>query len=518
MIREFLRRFEINATASIIIFQTVLAGLTALILLTFLRDEDDPVTIILTALGLGLAIEIVMAPIFVRVLGRPFRILAQAIMHVAKESSDTPPPNVNNPNDERSGLKSIVQTIYELVATIPTTPQGDVNFADASTFALPLLEKLPVGILVFNRQEQLVYANQLSTELFSAFSEANAVHNLQDVHLFFPEYDSLATWLTKCRQDKIQDMRLWQRVGSKPLSEGEEDRKLFDVIAHYNKHESHQIETILIVIDRTQEYVGDEEAMDFIALAAHELRGPITIIRGYLDVLEQELDQKISADERMMMERLLVSAAQLSGYINNILNVARFDRNHLQLHLREENWAQLMLASYLPDLEMRARAHNRHLTVKIPDNLPTVAADGISLQEVVTNLVDNAIKYSKDGGEIIITAYLDGDFVETTVQDFGIGIPESVVPRLFTKFYRSHRSRQQVTGTGLGLYLCKAIMESHGGSIWVRSAEGEGSVFGFRLPTYASVATTMQKDDNSNEAMIIKGSHGWIKNHSYYRR
>jgi signal transduction histidine kinase len=136
----------------------------------------------------------------------------------------------------------------------------------------------------------------------------------------------------------------------------------------------------------------------------------------------------------------------------------------------------------------------------------------------VTNLIDNAIKYSHDGGEIIVSARLDGDFVETTVQDFGIGIPESVTGRLFTKFYRSHRSRQAVTGTGLGLYLCKAILESHGGSIWVRSAEGQGSIFGFRLPTYASVAAQIQKGDNSNEEMIIRGSHGWIKNHSYYRR
>lgn len=516
MIKKFLRQFEINAVAGIIIFQTLLACLTALILVALLRFEDDPVTIILVALAISLFIEIIMAPIFVRVLGRPFRVLTQAIMHVAKEqAADTPPPNVNNSRDERSGLKEIVQTIYELAATLPGVNQGVLNAADTS-FALPLLEKLPVGILVFNRQEQLVFANQLSTDLFSEFSQPGAVHNLQDVHLYFPEYDNFAKWLAMCRQDKIQAMRLWQRIGDKPL--GEEGRKIFDVIAHYNKHESHQIETILIVIDRTDEYLANEDAMDFIALAAHELRGPITIIRGYLDVLEQELETKISGDQKMLMERLSVSAAQLSGYINNILNVARYDRNHLQLHLREENWYQLMVSNYLPDLEMRARAHNRKLTVKIPANLPTVAADGISLQEVITNLVDNAIKYSHDEGEIIISAYQDGDFIETTVQDFGIGIPESVMARLFTKFYRSHRSRQQVTGTGLGLYLCKAIMESHGGSIWVRSTEGEGTIFGFRLPTYASVAAKMQKDDNNNEAMIIKGSHGWIKNHSYYRR
>ena len=255
--------------------------------------------------------------------------------------------------------------------------------------------------------------------------------------------------------------------------------------------------------------------MDFIALAAHELRGPITVIRGYLELLGQDL-QGITPDQQQLLDRLQVSSERLSGYINNILNVSRYDRNHLKLHLQEER-AYDIIASLVPDLALRAKTQNRKLTFHVPDTLPTIAADRSSLSEVISNLIDNAIKYSKEGGEVIVSAAVKEGFVEMTVQDFGIGMPESVVGNLFNKFYRSHRSRQTVSGTGLGLYICKAIVESHGGSIWVRSVEGEGTTFGFTVPIYSTVADKLTAGDNGNEK-IIDTKEGWIKNHAMFRR
>jgi signal transduction histidine kinase len=103
--------------------------------------------------------------------------------------------------------------------------------------------------------------------------------------------------------------------------------------------------------------------------------------------------------------------------------------------------------------------------------------------------------------------------IETSIQDFGIGIPTSVMPELFRKFHRSHKSKVQVGGTGLGLYLSKALITAHGGNIWVRSKEGEGSTFSFTILPYDKV-----KDEQlAGEDGIIRGAHGWIKNHSLYR-
>jgi signal transduction histidine kinase len=152
----------------------------------------------------------------------------------------------------------------------------------------------------------------------------------------------------------------------------------------------------------------------------------------------------------------------------------------------------------------------------LADNLPAVAVDPISIQEVINNLIDNAIKYSGDSKVIDVSSYVSKDgLIETTVQDYGRGIPAAALPNLFTKFYRDHHNRSQVGGTGLGLYLSKAIVTAHGGNIWVRSKEGEGSLFGFSLQPYDSQNSQSQ---NSGDSEMVRGAHGWIKNHSLYRR
>jgi signal transduction histidine kinase len=214
------------------------------------------------------------------------------------------------------------------------------------------------------------------------------------------------------------------------------------------------------------------------------------------------------------MKRLIVSANRLTGYVNNILNTSKFDRRHLILHLNEESLADVY-DIVRDDMTLRATSQNRLLSVEIPTDLPTIAADRSSLSEVISNLIDNAIKYSNEGGAIAVSARTKDSFVEVSVTDHGIGMPGNVVGNLFHKFYRSHRSRETVAGTGIGLYICKAIVESHGGTIGVTSVEGEGSTFTFTVPIYATVADKLQNNDHTN-AGLIKNGEGWIKNHAKY--
>ena len=137
--------------------------------------------------------------------------------------------------------------------------------------------------------------------------------------------------------------------------------------------------------------------------------------------------------------------------------------------------------------------------------------------EVFANLIDNAIKYSNDGGSIEMTATTNGDFVEVSVTDYGIGMPSNVIGNLFHKFYRSHRSRETVAGTGIGLYISKAIVESNGGKISVRSIEGHGSTFTVSLPIYATVADKLTANGANNQSFLERSSSGWIKNHGSFR-
>ena len=232
-------------------------------------------------------------------------------------------------------------------------------------------------------------------------------------------------------------------------------------------------------------------------------------------MLEDELSDTIEADQRELFHRLTVSANRLSSYINNILNTSRYDRRHLNVTLIPDSLSDIY-ATINDDMMLRATSQNRMLSVEIPATLPQIAADRASLSEVISNLIDNAIKYSNEGGVINVTAKHNGDFVDITVEDHGIGMPANVVNNLFQKFYRSHRSRETVAGSGIGLYISKAIVESHGGTISVRSNEGEGSIFTASIPTYASVANKLAETNNNNQDLISQGK-GWIKNHSMYR-
>ncbi|NTW62139.1 HAMP domain-containing histidine kinase [Candidatus Saccharibacteria bacterium] len=259
----------------------------------------------------------------------------------------------------------------------------------------------------------------------------------------------------------------------------------------------------------------DEENLDFIAFAAHELRGPITVIRGYLDVLNDELKEVLQGDQQELIHRLIVSSNRLSGYIDNILNTSKYDSRHLKIQL-QEGTVNSVYDVISDDMQMRAKTQNRLLSVDVPSNLPTIAVDKASMSEVFGNLIDNAIKYSKEGGVINISATINGGFVDVSVQDHGIGMPSSVMEHLFQKFYRSHRSRETVSGTGIGLYISKAIVESHGGTISVRSEEGNGSTFTVSIPIYSTVANKLKASNNSNVGMISEGN-GWIKNHSMIR-
>lgn len=367
------------------------------------------------------------------------------------------------------------------------------------------LDSLPVGVIILDADHKVTYHNKIAPV---------RVDNSENVfvQLLFDKQNSLESWLSEIEERSVHEIKIWPRIQS--VLPDQEDRKIYDVLVEFD-NSSINTHTTIITMDRTGYYTSDEESMDFIALAAHELRGPITVIRGTLDVLQEELRPKFTTEQQQLFERLGVSASRLSGYINNILNVSKFDRRHMQLHLSEDT-LQNVWSTISHDLSLRANTQHRRLKVEIPDDLPTVAIDRNAISEVISNLVDNAIKYSPVGGDVNITAKSDTQQVFFSVQDFGIGMPTSVVGQLFNRFYRSHRSRTTVTGTGLGLYISKAVVDSHGGTIGVTSKEGEGSTFTFSLPTYASIADKLAVNNNSNQGMIDTGE-GWIKNHAMYK-
>jgi signal transduction histidine kinase len=504
LVKDFWPRFKRGAVFVIIILQLLILVALALVLNSFGFFDDNPIGVA-GALVANAILGIVASVIIYHIVARPIKHLLAALVHIAGEPTSSTPPNPNEEHFQKNGLSPVLKTIYQLAVDTPDPIQPAKPNTSPSTGSIEAaLDETICGFVAMRRDRSIAYANKATPIKVDP-------SGIQSLELLFEEHDDLMKWWDECDETTVHAEKTWSRVPNKLPDE--ENRRFFDVIASYSKDSEYEV--VLTLIDRTRLYEVGEEELEFIAFAAHELRGPITVIRGYLDVLQGELGTVLQQEQVELFRRLTVSANRLSGYINNILNTSRYDRRHLRMHLSETT-VKSVYDTIRDDMDLRASAQNRLLSVSIPEDLPTIAADSASLGEVFGNIIDNAIKYSNEGGSITVVASSKGDTIEFAVEDRGIGMPGNVVSSLFQKFYRSHRSRETVAGTGIGLYISKAIVESHGGSIFVRSEDGHGSTFTISLPTYKVVAEKLKASNNGNETLI--GSEGsWIKNHTMYR-
>lgn len=507
-IKNFYGQHKLLSIVASIIFQLLAVFIfgVGMIILGFSTIYDPAFWIILAVMFIiNLSVNLILMSILLE----PISALTRALSHIAGEASDYPPPNPNSQRYEKNGIKNMIELIYSFGVDEPIDEKTP-NAKEATGRLIDnALAHSASSIVILNSQGEIAYSSTKAPVRLS-----NKDKNVLDL-VFFSGDQSLEEWIKECEKSSITAEKIWTRIHTDPDSSSE--KRIFDIAASYSRNSD--AEVTLLFFDRTSKYSPDEKDLDFIAFAAHELRGPITVIRGYLDILEDELHGKLDDDQKTLLQRLQVSAGRLSTYITNILNVSRYDRKHYRIDLQKEHIHKIY-NSIADDMEMRATAQHRMLSVDIPRNLPAVAADTSSICEVFSNLIDNAIKYSNEGGMIKVEAHTSGGFVEVNVIDHGIGMPDSVVKNLFHKFYRSHRSRESVAGSGIGLYMSKAIIESHGGSISVRSSENKGSTFTFSMPIYDTVADKLKagaKKGHNNGPVISKKEDRFISNHNMFR-
>jgi signal transduction histidine kinase len=446
---------------------------------------------------------------------QPLKTIWLTVLHILPGDHHVPVPEVNKLAVGRTLVMSLSAQIYQLASVAEQYDSQEQKTEKLEKGRSQLIaNSLPLPLILLDKDSNIIFMNDAGLKYFNQTKEdvfGKEVYSILDMS--FPSDDTFDSWLKRAKTSTVTATKTWERIRmSRPIA----DKVLqFDLAAYYNKDNPQGVESILILFDHTDTYSQDDQAMSFVALAVHELRTPLTLLRGYIDVFDEEFAGKLDPELQNYMLRMSAAAQQLTAFVNNILNVARIEGDQLFLRLQETNWDELV-QSVVRDWSLRAQVRGVTLQCAVVPGLPTVGADKVSIYEVISNLIDNSIKYSGAGKSIVIKAGLTKDGqVETTVQDNGVGIPESVMPNLFNKFYRNYRNRAQIGGTGLGLYLCKTIITAHGGNIWVRSKEGEGTTFGFTLLPYAKLADEQKSGDNKD---ITTNAHGWIKNHSLYRR
>ncbi|MEF8879251.1 MAG: PAS domain S-box protein [Candidatus Thermoplasmatota archaeon] len=218
---------------------------------------------------------------------------------------------------------------------------------------------------------------------------------------------------------------------------------------------------------------------EFMNIAAHELKSPVTPIKGYLDLIIS--DEKTSEDVKKFAKISLRNAERLLKLVNDILDVSRLDTDTMRFDMERIDTVEI-LEEIVEDMKPVVENKGLDFNVEIPDKLSDVMGDRYRLSQVLKNLMSNALKFT-DEGSITIKAEDEKDHVLISVIDTGVGMSKEESKNVFSKFYQADTGEDRKNeGTGLGLFICKQIVEKHNGEIWVGSEVGEGSTFNIKLP------------------------------------
>lgn len=337
------------------------------------------------------------------------------------------------------------------------------------------------GILIFDRDTKVVGFNPAASKL-TGFTMQEAIgRSFHDVvRAMTPEGTSLAmlTPLRKVleegevvtkRQQLIETKNgqaLWTEISCSPI---------FD--------DAGNVTSGIVIISNIQRQQEVEAVKsDFISIVSHELRTPLTAIKGFLSMLLQKDFGPLTDRQQHFMDRVYQTNQRMIGLVEDLLDASYLESGKIKLKIAPTAMEPLMNDVVT---ELASKGFERQIMLKISrkHKLPLVLADEVRLRQILVNLVDNAIKYSLPKSEVIIDFKVhDGELI-TSIKDHGVGITPAHLERLFQKFGRIYNPMSvQAGGTGLGLYIVKNLVESHGGRIWVTSREGKGSRFSFSLP------------------------------------
>ena len=245
---------------------------------------------------------------------------------------------------------------------------------------------------------------------------------------------------------------------------------------------SNKIEgAVLVFLDITELRRLEKVRQDFVANVSHELRTPVASIKGYAEtLLSGAMEDKQALKE--FLGTIHDNSDRLVNLINDLLDLARIESGRMKISPVAMD-ALPVIRRCLNILEKTVQDKKLSVSMDLPANLPKVLADEARFSQVVLNILDNAVKYTPEGGSISIKGLVHDKMVQFDVTDTGIGIPEQDLPRIFERFYRVDKARSRdLGGTGLGLSIVKHIVLAHGGEVWASSQLGRGTTFSFTLP------------------------------------
>jgi len=387
---------------------------------------------------------------------RPLRNLTQAAWELAS----------SNPSDQAIPPESDeISQLTRVFNIMSTRLSGEINDLEAERATLDaVMQKMTDGLLIVDAQGIVQLLNPAASKMFSISSSTTVGKSMIEV------------------LHQHQPVEMWQRC----RETGETQRIDFDI---GNRLSVQGIattlspavpgSTLLLFQDLTRQRRIESMRRDFISNVSHELRTPLAALKALTETLQAGALEDPPAARRFL-EQMETEVDSLSLMVSELLELSRIESGRVPLTLAASRPIDIINPAQ-ERLRLQAERGGLTLSVDCPEDLPPVLADASRVQQVMVNLLHNAIKFTPPGGQVTVSAAQHERAIRFTVGDTGIGISMDDLPRIFERFYKADRSRT-TSGTGLGLAIARHLVEAHGGKIWVESEVGKGSMFHFTIP------------------------------------
>lgn len=366
-------------------------------------------------------------------------------------SSEQPVPN-SKEIDELVSVLASRETVFKTELS---------NLQTEKERLATLLAQLTDGVLIADADGRVQFANPAASKLFNTSNPTR-----QSVAQVVRDHQLIEAWrrCQQTRQLQIESVELPTR------------KQFLQLIVIPDEHEGG---SLLLVQDLTHVRKLETVRRDFISNVSHELRTPLASLKALTETLQSGALSDPEAGPRFL-SRIHTEVDTLTQMTQELLDLSRIESGQVQLVFALISPKKLLHAAAE---RMKAQAERAGLRISVicADDMPDIRADQARLEQVLVNLIHNAVKFTKPGGEIRLEAESTDGGVRCAVRDTGIGIPVESLSRIFERFYRVDSSRTG-SGTGLGLSISKHIVEAHGGKIWAESEEGRGSSFYFLIP------------------------------------
>ena len=432
--------------------------------IVYIRDSKATVdkltgqvlNIILQALALGLVICLVLSFLLAQILITPIRALTIGTRQVA--AGDFSQRLEVTSRDEIGVLTRNFNYMSQVLRDTLSEVENERN--KLSTLFLHMTD----GVVAFSPAGLVIHSNPAASQMLSRPMDPTT--SFQDLFAEDAAFDQI---LTLKRPQYLETQK----------TVGERELELF--MAPYSADQAPG-GVMVVIHDVTEQRRSEQARREFVANVSHELRTPLTNIKSYAETVIAAGDELPPELHNNFMGVIVSEADRMTRIVQDLLTLSKIDYGKMEMNVSRFSFSKAVRSVY-EAVALNAESHGHTLTFSCEENMPDVDGDRERIEQVIMNIVSNAIKYTPDGGKIAITAATSGRNVFVRISDNGIGIPEKDLPRLFERFYRVDKARSRESGgTGLGLSIAKEILNQHKGDIRIESVYGEGTDVTITLP------------------------------------